>query len=145
MFKRLKLSLCMEKNFRLAVKGFIIKNDSLFVIKRVKDDVQMPNIWEIPGGRLEIGEDPILGLMREVREETGLYINVIKPLTIRHFTRQDGQVITMIVFLCKPNGGFLELSKEHSNFKWMELNNYKKELTDFFHKEVNIFLRENTK
>lgn len=126
-------------NFRLAVKGFIVRKNKLFVIKRAKDDVQKPGIWEIPGGRLEVGEDPILGLMREIREETGFYVKVIYPMTVRHFTRQDGQIITMLIFLCKPIGGYPKLSEEHSNFKWMELKDYKKELTEFFHKEVGIF------
>jgi len=127
-------------NFRLAVKGFIVnENNELFVMKRASDDVQLPNIWEIPGGRLNLGEDPILGVQREIREETGLYVKVIYPMTVRHFTRQDGQVITMLIFLCKPIGGFLTISKEHSDFKWMNLKDYKKELTDFFHKEALLF------
>ncbi len=128
-----------EKNFRVAVKGFIVNNGKLFVMKRAKDDVQSPNIWEIPGGRLDPGEDPIIGLQREVREETGLYIKVIRPMTVRHFTRKDGQVITMLVFLCKPIGGFLQIREEHSDSKWMDLENYKEELNEFFHKEAEVF------
>ena len=126
-------------NFRLAVKGFIVRKNKLFVIKRAKDDIQQPGIWEIPGGGLELGEDPILGLMREIREETGLYVKVIYPMTVRHFKRADGQIITMLIFLCKPIGGYPKLSGEHSDFKWMEMKNYKEELADFFHKEVGVF------
>jgi len=28
-----------------------------------------PGTWDIPGGRLELGEDPFLGLKRETHEE----------------------------------------------------------------------------
>jgi ADP-ribose pyrophosphatase YjhB (NUDIX family) len=128
-------------NFRVAVKAFIVEGERLFAIKRVGDDVQSPNIWEIPGGRLELGEDPILGVMREIREETGMYIDVKYPMTIRHFERADGQIITMIVFLCKPRGGEMKISDEHSDFEWIDIENCEEKLTDFFHKEVQVYRR----
>jgi 8-oxo-dGTP diphosphatase len=127
-----------EINFRLAAKAFIIQNNKLLILKRVKGDVQKPNIWEIPGGRLNPGEDPILGLMREVREETGLYVTPRQPLSVRHFTRDDEQKITMITFFCKPSGGKLGISEEHSNYKWADTNSCKEELAEFFHKEIDI-------
>jgi len=133
-------------NFRIAVKGFIAYKKKLFIIKRSKKDVQSPSIWELPGGRLELGEDPILGLMREIREETGIYVEVIHPLGVRHFKRDDGQRITMIIFLCKPKrGGQLKLSEEHSKCGWIDLKKSKKKLTGFFHQEVDIFYRLNLK
>lgn len=129
----------MASNFRLAVKAFVVSKNRLFIIKRAKDDVQKPNIWEIPGGRLGVGEDPILGLMREVREETGMYVRPLCPLSVRHFKRDDEQLITMIVFYCKPMNGFLRLSSEHSDYEWVKLSKSKKKLTPFFHKEVDVF------
>jgi 8-oxo-dGTP diphosphatase len=128
-------------NFRLAVKAFVVSKGKLFLIKRAADDVQKPNIWEIPGGRLQLGEDPILGLMREIREETGMYVHPLCPLSVRHFERDDKQIITMIVFYCKPMNGFLKLSEEHSEFQWIDLKKCKPLLTKFFHKEVDVFFR----
>jgi len=128
-------------NFRLAVKAFIVNRDKLLVVKRASDDIQKPNIWEIPGGRLNLGEDPFIGLIREVKEETGLYITPIMPMSINHFKREDNQVITMIVSLCKPLGGRIKISKEHSDLKWIELKKAKQELADFFHKDVDIFYK----
>jgi 8-oxo-dGTP diphosphatase len=130
-----------KKDFRLAVKAFIVNKDRLLIVKRASDDIQKPNIWEIPGGRLEPGEDPFIGLIREIREETGLYITPILPMSINHFTRDDGQIITMIVSLCKPLGGRIKISKEHSNLEWIELKKAKEKLTDFFHKDVDIFYK----
>ncbi len=129
----------IEVNFRLAAKAFIVKGDQLFLIKRAEDDVQKPGVWEIPGGRLDLGEDPILGLMREIREETGMYVEVIYPMSVRHFTRDDGQIITMLVFLCKPRGGYLKLSEEHSVSCWEDIDRCKEKLVDFFYKEIDLY------
>lgn len=131
----------VAKKLEDAVKAFIVKNDKLFIIKRSADDVQKPNIWEIPGGRLELGEDPILGLVREVKEETGLDIWPIMPLNIRHFMRADKQKITMIIFLCRLNSGILKMSEEHTDYKFVEIEKAKELLADFFHKELGIFKR----
>jgi len=131
----------MEKdvNFRVAVKAFIINNNKLLIIKRAKSDPQMPEVWEIPGGRLNLGESPFEGLKREVKEETNLEIEVISPLNVRHFNRDDGQTITMIIFLCKPIGGKIKLSEEHSEYEGIDVDSAKEKITPFFHEEVDRF------
>ncbi len=128
----------MDK-FRIAAKSFIINDGKLLVLKRASDDIQKPNIWEIPGGRLELGEDPIEGIQRETKEETGIDVKVIHPINVKHFKRDDGQTITMLIFLCKALNNNVNLSKEHSDFDWIPIENCKEKLTDFFHKEVDIF------
>jgi len=130
-------------NFRLAVKAFIVKGNKLLIVKRAKEDVQKPDIWEIPGGRLNPGEDPFIGIIREIREETGIYIKPILPMSINHFQRDDKQIITMIVSFCKPVGGRQKISEEHSDIKWIDLKECKKKLVDFFHKDVDIFYKFN--
>ena len=129
----------MIMNARLAVKSFIINNNKLLVVKRRLNDVQKPGIWEIPGGRLNIGEDPFEGLKRETKEETNLDIEIIKPLNVRHFTRDDKQVITLIIFLCKPSSKNIKLSEEHTAYDWIDLDN--KKLAEFYRKEVELFKR----
>ena len=129
----------MGVNFRIAAKSFIVKDNKLLVLKRRPNDVQKPSIWEIPGGRLEPGEDPVDGIKRETKEETGIDIEVSHPLNVRHFVRDDNQTITMLVFLCKALNDNVKLSQEHTDFDWIPLENCKEKLADFFHKEVDIF------
>lgn len=128
-------------DFRVAVKAFIVRNNKLFIMKRESKDIQSPNIWEIPGGRLELGENPIKGIVREIKEETNLDVWPIMPLNIRHFTRKDNQIITMIIFLCRLDSGQLKISEEHTDARWIDINQAEFLLTDFFHKELEIFKR----
>lgn len=130
-------------NFRIAAKAFVIDDDKLLILKRADDDMQKPGIWELPGGRLEVEEDPKEGLKREVKEECGIDIEVKQPLNIRHFTRDDGQIITMIIFLCKlgkkSTNSDVVLSDEHSEHEWIDMDKCKSKLADFFHEEVDVY------
>lgn len=127
-------------NFRIAVKSFIVNDKGeLLLIKRRDNDLHKPGVWEIPGGRLELGENPFDGLKRETKEETGLDIEVKNPLRIHHFTREDGQKITMITFLCKPLSNSVNLSKEHTEFEWNPVNESVSKLHSAFHGEIEIF------
>ena len=130
-------------DFRLAAKSFIVKDNSLLILKRIASDVQKPGIWEIPGGRLEPGEDPAAGLKRETKEETGLDIEFLDKLNERNFTRDDCQRIRMMIFLCKALGSSskVKLSNEHTAYEWIPLSRAKEKLTEFFHEEVDIFAK----
>jgi len=124
---------------RLAVKAFIVKEGNLLLVKRSDDEVHQPGIWEPPGGRLTLGEDPIRGLKREVLEETGLEIEVLHPFNVRHFVREDGQTVTLMIFLAKASEGEVTISSEHSAFEWVGLENCKEKIANWFHPEVDLF------
>ena len=126
-------------NFRIAAKSFIIEDNKLLIIKRRPNDVQKPSIWEIPGGRLELGEDPNQGLIRETKEETNLDIEIKKPLNVKHFTRDDGQKITMLIFLCQALNQDVKLSEEHTEYEWINLDEAKSKIGEFFHEDVDKF------
>lgn len=128
-------------NFRVAVKSFIVKGNKMLLLKRRSNDVHKPGAWDIPGGRLDIGEDPFLGVKRETMEETGLNIETVLPLDIHHFTRDDGQKITMIVFLCKALSGDVKLSEEHTEHKWIDVNSGKENFPNWLHPVVDNMLK----
>ncbi len=128
-------------NFAVSCKAFIVDNGKLLIIKRRLDDVHKPGVWEIPGGRLEFGEDPYKGIKREVQEEVGLEIEVHQPLNVKHYVREDQQTITMLVFLCKPINKQVKLSEEHVAFEWFEAKQAKERLNSFFHGEIDNYLQ----
>jgi 8-oxo-dGTP diphosphatase len=113
----------MDQKHKLAVKSFIVKDNKLLLLQRNKDNTHKPGEWDIPGGRLEDREDPSIGLRRETKEETGLQIEIVMPIGVQHFVRDDGEMITMIIFLCTPVlGDDVTLSDEHINYEWVDLN-----------------------
>lgn len=110
------------ESFAISVKAFIVnEKKELLLIKRRKKDVHYPDIWEIPGGRLDSGENPFIGLKREAKEETNLDIEILNPLGVAHFMRDDGQKITLIGFLCKNLTDDVILSEEHTEYKWVAI------------------------
>ncbi len=109
-------------NFRNAIKAFIVHDGKMLLIKRRSTDAHEPGTWDQPGGRLELGESPFTGLQREVAEETGLTIEILTPIDIHFFVRDDGQKIQLTVFLCNSPKGEIKLSEEHTEYQWKDLN-----------------------
>lgn len=70
------------KQFRFAQKAFIVNENCLLLVKKSKDDPFHPNEWEVPGGRMEFGEDIEAHIKREVREEVGLEIQPREPFAM---------------------------------------------------------------
>jgi len=126
-------------DFRIAVSSFIVKDNKLLLIKRTSDNKHFANAWEIPGGRLEIGEDPIQGAKREAKEETGIDVEVLHPLSVKHFVREDGQTITKLNFLCRALSNDIKLSEEHAGFEWVPIEKCKEKLIPQYHHLVDTF------
>lgn len=128
--------------FAIAVKAFIVDNEGqLLIVKRADDDPHRPGMWEIPGGRLNPGEDPSLGLRREVKEETNLLVEVLDPLAVSHFAREDKQIVTLITFVCKPISGKVKISEEHSDYKWVDVKAAQDVISKFYYKELEAYAR----
>jgi len=100
----------------VAVNSFLIKDSKFLLLKRNDP----PLIWGPPGGKLEINEDPIIGLKREVNEETGLEIEVVMPVTT-WFGSFNHKKIFAVDYLCKYKSGILKISSEHNSYKWLSL------------------------
>ncbi len=112
----------MPAPFAVAVKALMIQDGKALIIRRRQFDSHKAGAWDLPGGRLEVGENPYDGLKREIKEETGMGADIICPLDVHHFVRDDQQTITMMIFLCTPHTTEIMLSEEHDDFKWVTLD-----------------------
>jgi 8-oxo-dGTP pyrophosphatase MutT (NUDIX family) len=56
----------------VSVKGIIFEGNSVWLRKNERNE------WELPGGKIDQGEQPMETVIRELREELGFDIEVIK-------------------------------------------------------------------
>ena len=130
----------MAEDYRLSVKAFILdENENLLIIKRSGNVDHNPDVWELPGGKIMPGDDPFKALTIETRCETDLKINIMYPLSVRHFQRDNGEIITMLVFVCNPVNKTIKLSERHSEYKWVSIEESEKLLSQFFKYEVIMY------
>lgn len=105
--------------FGIATKALISneKGDKFLILHKSNLEDINPNQVDIPGGRLEFGEDPYNSLHREVFEETGFSVEVLRPTRVWGFTKNRLHLVG-ITFLCQKKSGQLKLSHEHTRAEW---------------------------
>lgn len=108
-----------ENTIVLGVKGVVVHNGRILIIKRAEESHVGGGTWESPGGKLEFGEELEEALIREMKEEVGLDVTVEKLLyTSTFFTHPTRQVI-LLTYLCKCNdAAVVKISFEHSEYRW---------------------------
>src|SRR5215472_5659127 len=57
-------------SFPVSIKGVLLEPGGVVLLENERDE------WELPGGRLETGEDPATCLVREFAEELGIAVAV---------------------------------------------------------------------
>lgn len=117
----------MEKQigrFLVAV-GAIIENSKtgkILLLKRSNEKDFSAGIWEYITGRLNQFEEPSEGLRREIKEEAGIEVEVIKPFSIFHIFRGEKiaeNELIGIMYWCKTDSEEIKISEEHSEYKWV--------------------------
>jgi len=85
-------------------------------------------LWSIPGGLVELGEPVEEAVKREVREETGIDIELDGLLDVvdNIILDEDGRVrfhYVLVDYLAHPVGGSLDRSsREVRDIRWIELS-----------------------
>ena len=95
----------------------------VLLIQRAPDD-HWPHHWEFPRGKCDHGklEDTTICVKREIKEETGLDIQVIGLIDKFEYLADGGtRLTTCYNYLCKmdPPNQKIKLSKEHQDYKWI--------------------------
>lgn len=80
--------------------------------------MHLPLKWEFPGGKIEANETPEASLIREIKEELNIDIEIIDGLSANDHHYPD-KSIRLIPFICRQTGGEI-LLKEHADYKWLD-------------------------
>lgn len=105
------------------VAAIIKKEDKIFITRRSYGE--FADMWEFPGGKIELGETREEALIREIKEELELYINNLEYLTTVDYDYPNFH-LTMHCFICEICGGKLNLNA-HNDAKWVSLDELSKQ------------------
>jgi 8-oxo-dGTP diphosphatase len=101
------------------VCALIVREGRVLLARRPPHKL-LPLKWEFPGGKVEPGEDPAAAIVREIREELGCDIRVVRTLP-RFDHDYIRVVIEMIPYVCELVPGTSEPHPhEHTAIEWVE-------------------------
>ena len=114
----------------VSVVEAIIKNkeDKVLLLKRSKSNKFYVGKWQLPGGKVEFGEDIQKAIKREIYEEMGKKYSSLRLDKVFSLTEKfNGEKSN--VFLMVFTGGFkgtICLSNDHSEAKFFSIRQVKK-------------------
>ena len=110
----------------LGVGALIIENGRILLVERGREPLR--GYWSLPGGVVETGERLEFAVRREVREETGLEVEVLHLLEVferimfEHIMKdENGRVeyhYVLMDYVCRPTGGTLCAADDASAVRW---------------------------
>jgi ADP-ribose pyrophosphatase YjhB (NUDIX family) len=106
----------------VGVGAVIVDQGRVLLVRRGREPLK--GHWSLPGGLLEIGEPLTAGVVREVREETGLTVESLELIELLdRIDRIDERVQYHYViadYLCRVSGGQLQAASDADAAQWVE-------------------------
>lgn len=108
----------------VGVGGVVVDGQRVLLVRRGHEPLK--GEWSIPGGAVELGETLEVACAREVREETGLDVDVGPMIDVFDRIRldADGRTVfhyVLVDFVCRPTGGTLAYASDAIDVRWASL------------------------
>lgn len=98
----------ITRAFPVSVKGVLVRDGRVLLLKNERDE------WELPGGKLELGEEPEVCVAREITEETGLPVTAGRILDAWQYHIREGSDVLIVTYGCHTaSSESPRLSDEH--------------------------------
>lgn len=122
--------------FPVSVKGVVVQAGRVLLLENERAE------WELPGGKLELGEDPRACVVREISEETGWEVTAGPILDCWQYHIREGCDVVIVTYGCHlADDRPPRVSAEHKRaglFAFAEVpglnmpNGYKRSVIDWF-------------
>lgn len=132
-------------------KALIINSDNNVLILTLGEHKQRPEKSfkpDLPGGMVDPGESDRDGVIREVAEETSIVVDLNSAIPIyskTEFYNNENKSVTKHLFIIQlDTNPEVQLSWEHSDYKWIpldELQNF--ELRSFYDEAIKYCFSNN--
>lgn len=95
----------------------------VFLPKRAATKKFLPNVYELPGGHIDFGEDLEAGLKREIREELNKEVVLGDPFAAFTYVNDiKGSHSIEIIYFAQFVGGIDDIqinAEDHSTYEWV--------------------------
>jgi len=116
----------MQREFPLTplvgIGAVVVHEGRVLLVRRGNEPLK--GRWSLPGGLLEVGEPLTQGVIREVREETGLEVEPIELVELLDRIHREGERVryhyVIADYLCRVTGGALRAASDADAVRWVE-------------------------
>jgi 8-oxo-dGTP pyrophosphatase MutT (NUDIX family) len=136
------------KNVIVAKTLVFDEQKRVLLLVRSDDDVRRAGGFDLPGGKIEQGESPLQGVVREALEEAGLVLDPDHTdLFYTHTTIEDDYNdrwnVLKFYYVTKVVSPEVRLSHEHSAYGWYTIDEALEKTDHATHKLLMSHLRDN--
>jgi 8-oxo-dGTP pyrophosphatase MutT (NUDIX family) len=86
--------------------------------------------WSFPKGHIEQGENPMEAMIREIKEETGLDVEVVKELPEHFYTSpNEGEIVNKMFLVVSKDDSKLKTEYEGDKLEWVSLDKVNEKLS----------------
>lgn len=100
------------------VGAILVENGKILCAQR-GESKSLPYLWEFPGGKIEKGETPQEALIRELKEELLIEVEVQSEKFEETSYQYDFGLVNLTTFICLLKKGTPQLT-EHIAVKWLK-------------------------
>ena len=106
----------------VGVGAVVVDAGRVLLVRRGREPLK--GHWSLPGGLLEVGEQLTAGVVREVKEETGLTVESVELIELLDRIYREGDRVryhyVIADYLCHVVGGELLAASDADDVRWVE-------------------------
>jgi 8-oxo-dGTP diphosphatase len=96
----------------------VVEGDEILLVRRGRPPHE--GLWAVPGGKVDRGETLAEAATREVKEETGLLVELDEIVWVGEFIDDENHLV-LIDFLGTPTGGEMEAGDDATELQWVRI------------------------
>jgi ADP-ribose pyrophosphatase YjhB (NUDIX family) len=106
----------------VGVGAVVVHEGRVLLVRRGTEPLR--GEWSLPGGLLEVGEALSVGVIREVKEETGLTVEPVELIELLDRIHRQGERVryhyVIADYLCRVVEGALKAASDADAVRWVE-------------------------